>query len=701
MALINNLLGSNAVSIVGENKKASSKSLSKITSGVRIRSAADDSANYSISERMKSMLRALNQDIQNAQNGTSLIKVAEGGIQNIIDELREMKAMALDSANAHNSDSDRKTIQKVFSRHVEGIDDIAVSTNYNGIPLLDGRWWGYDGVGDFFSNETENSIDISNYTPVLQPTRPSSNTPPTIIPAGNYTITQDGVYQLDFNYTGKVTISAENVEIRQSNWPNLAGDVSFECTLDNTNLWLNRLNVNKTSPGSFIRFGAGTNNTLNLVGGNYLGRDINGMNGEASVNIGGGLTIFDGDGTGSFGVGGGYSLPQPLIMGAIIGSDANENSKSSITINGGDISLHLGNPTGIGSGANGSIGNIFINGGKIICSSEGGSYDPDNTRTGAAIGSGYMGTVEGSIVINGGTITAGSDCVTDNTGSLNTTSGATYASGAGIGAGANGVVKGKIIIRDGMVNAYAAYGAAIGTGATCDSGDTSVGRIFINGGEIHAKSEFGSAIGIGSTWEGYNPTVIRTPAGTVGSITVNGGTYSTAVNNNNNPPIRFYRSMYDRVLPDVTGEDESDFLPQTETEYIRDGNPLRIHIGPKANENIAIFINDMHSDAMGLSEVAVDPLEKALKAIDKLDEAIDYALNENTRMGAYQIRLSETIDTLETRFTNITAAQSTITDADMAKEMVAYVKNNILLQASQTMLAQSFQNIEGALSLLQ
>ena len=135
-------------------------------------------------------------------------------------------------------------------------------------------------------------------------------------------------------------------------------------------------------------------------------------------------------------------------------------------------------------------------------------------------------------------------------------------------------------------------------------------------------------------------------------------------------------------------------------DYIQEGHPLRIHVGPKSNENIAIFINDMHSEAIGLIDVAVDPLEKALKAIDKLDEVIDYALNENTRMGAYQTRLSETIDTLEIRFTNITAAQSTITDADMAKEMVAYVKNNILLQASQTMLAQSFQNIAGGLNLL-
>ena len=94
-------------------------------------------------------------------------------------------------------------------------------------------------------------------------------------------------------------------------------------------------------------------------------------------------------------------------------------------------------------------------------------------------------------------------------------------------------------------------------------------------------------------------------------------------------------------------------------------------------------------------------LEKALEAIDKLDVAIDYALNENTRMGAYQARIKETIDTLETRITNNTDAQSTIADADMAKEMIEYAKTNMLSQSSQAMFAQANKSFATVLSLLQ
>lgn len=109
----------------------------------------------------------------------------------------------------------------------------------------------------------------------------------------------------------------------------------------------------------------------------------------------------------------------------------------------------------------------------------------------------------------------------------------------------------------------------------------------------------------------------------------------------------------------------------------------------------------MHSNAMGLKDVAVDPFEKALEAIDKLDAALEYALNENTRMGAYQVRLQETIDTLETRHENVTASESVIRDADMAKEMMSFIKNNILSQSSQAILAQANQNGGMVLRLLQ
>ena len=114
--------------------------LRKIASGQRINGAGDGASEFAIGRKMRVLTRALGQDIENSKKGIDLVNTAERGINSIVDELRNLKRMALDSANDHNTDLDRATIQKEFSSRMEEIDDIAATTNYNGIYLLDGRW---------------------------------------------------------------------------------------------------------------------------------------------------------------------------------------------------------------------------------------------------------------------------------------------------------------------------------------------------------------------------------------------------------------------------------------------------------------------------------------------------------------------------------------------------------------------------------
>ena len=146
MIVAHNSASAMALGELNKNNNKLAKDLKKISSGMRINGAGDGGAEYSISEKMRVMIRSLGQDSDNSKKGIDLVRVAEGGIQNIIDELRDMKAMALNSANAHNTDIDRATIQKEFASRIEEINDIASTTNYNGIILLDGRWchtrWG-------------------------------------------------------------------------------------------------------------------------------------------------------------------------------------------------------------------------------------------------------------------------------------------------------------------------------------------------------------------------------------------------------------------------------------------------------------------------------------------------------------------------------------------------------------------------------
>ena len=121
----------------GNNNKSLSKSLEKVASGMKINSAADDAANFSISSRMRVKLRALEQDTQNVQNGSSILRTAEGGIQGQIELLKTIREKVIDAANDSNTDEDRLTIQKEIFHLYDEMESLAYGTDFNSKkPLL-------------------------------------------------------------------------------------------------------------------------------------------------------------------------------------------------------------------------------------------------------------------------------------------------------------------------------------------------------------------------------------------------------------------------------------------------------------------------------------------------------------------------------------------------------------------------------------
>ena len=175
-------------------------------------------------------------------------------------------------------------------------------------------------------------------------------------------------------------------------------------------------------------------------------------------------------------------------------------------------------------------------------------------------------------------------------------------------------------------------------------------------------------------------------------------------------------------------------------------NPLIIHHGPKANQATHFYINDMHTKSLGvgsyllgvdglpaneedraryealsydkqkqdeylrtlteaqnksLDDVSVTTQVSANIAIRILDGAIEETLDEATRIGSYLQRLEYTDSNIVVMGENVQSAESLIRDADIAKEMTEYTKNNVLTQAAQSMLAQANQSSSAVLSLLQ
>ena len=133
------------------------------------------------------------------------------------------------------------------------------------------------------------------------------------------------------------------------------------------------------------------------------------------------------------------------------------------------------------------------------------------------------------------------------------------------------------------------------------------------------------------------------------------------------------------------------------------GESLVLQIGDTFDRfnQLRVGIKDCHVDALGLTDMKIGDQDSAAKALDKIKSAINYVSDVRGTLGATQNRLDHTINNLSVMQENIQDAESTIRDTDVADEMMAYTKNNILIQSAQAMLAQANQVPQGVLQLLQ
>lgn len=132
-------------------------------------------------------------------------------------------------------------------------------------------------------------------------------------------------------------------------------------------------------------------------------------------------------------------------------------------------------------------------------------------------------------------------------------------------------------------------------------------------------------------------------------------------------------------------------------------NSLTFQIGANEGQTMKLQIGNMQVKSLStsLTNASVSTGSKASYAINTIDDAIKKVSTQRSALGAVQNRLEHTINNLGAASENLTAAESRIRDTDMAAEMMAFTKNNILTQAAQSMLAQANQQPQGVLQLLQ
>ena len=141
MATINtNVASLTAQRNLSTSANALNTSINRLSSGLRINSAKDDAAGLAISERFTSQIRGSNQAVRNANDGISLAQTAEGALKSSGDILQRIRELAVQSANATNSASDRNALNSEVNQLTSELDRIAQTTEFNGRKLLDGSF---------------------------------------------------------------------------------------------------------------------------------------------------------------------------------------------------------------------------------------------------------------------------------------------------------------------------------------------------------------------------------------------------------------------------------------------------------------------------------------------------------------------------------------------------------------------------------
>ena len=213
MRIQHNIMAMNAYRNYNNNTSALSKNLEKLSSGYKINRAGDDAAGLAISEKMRAQITGLKAATKNVKDGVSLVKTAEGALQEVHDMLNRMDSLATQSANGtYDNDVDRLNLQKEVDALKSEIDRIADSSNFNGTKLLDGSLGGWEG----------NKIDAH--------AKGVYDENPITVMGGS--LKKDDSFILSYDDAGKVTLTKAGkiggVTIAEGKW----ADEGLEVTVD-------------------------------------------------------------------------------------------------------------------------------------------------------------------------------------------------------------------------------------------------------------------------------------------------------------------------------------------------------------------------------------------------------------------------------------------------------------------------------------
>ena len=637
MVVQHNLNALSAYNKLNTNVAGLKKSSEKLSSGYRINRAGDDAAGLAISEKMRSQIRGLNQAVRNSQDGINMIQTYEGALQESHSILQRMKELASESANGtYQNEVDRDAIQLEFNQLNDELNQIA-DTDFNGTVMLNG---GQMADGTKAVNGQFDYVDGTKAATKL------SKSDVSVLDEQDWN--NAAAKALATNKSGSATKANNAWAALNGSWSRTPGK------------------ANETGPDSVdVTFKYDSSNGSWSVVSASDGADKSKIFTKSTANGGFEVSIGGASGTAATAYAAGDKVANVVLDSTKLG-------------NGDTITLTFKNPaTGIkaptNAGATVTDSTNFTEGTDTKALKLNAA---DLTVTNGITSDAAMTEDIQELInqINGGSLQLNykNDVTAAGDMSISLANGTTLTSSTA----SNPVTIGdttftfeftaadnKLEIKSGTTVLFTLQGAKQDTAATAP--DT------LSTGSISYKV----SIEAGKYDAAATPTVEVAKTGNVSKANSNNAATS---------PLTYTDHL---VLQ--TGARTKDSVDFT-FEYSTDG------MGElKSNLNVS-----SRADGLNTANLSLATQTDANAAIDKIDNAINKVSMVRATFGATQNRLEHKIDNLTTTSTNLTEAESSIRDTDMASEMMTYTKFNILQQAAQSMLAQANQQPQSILQLL-
>ncbi|MEE7626858.1 flagellin [Methylobacter sp. Wu8] len=700
---------------LNKSQAAGMQAMQRLSSGLRINSAKDDSAGLSIVERMSAQIKGLNQAVRNANDGISIAQVAEGGLGEMSTILQRMRELAVQSANDSNSDTDRTSIQNEVKSLYDEIDRISATTDFNGVKLFSGaganqgrsiQVGAYAGQSiNFTIGQTDTKTLALNSSVAAGQTfsgRVANTTASTVagymtingvsvgVVAGgtdstniagmetaiNNTSSTSGVTADAFN---KVTGSRASVDASHAvtgltiNVHSAAGTTGTAVTID-TAVSLSQLadNINRQIGG--VEASIGKDGNLILSNQNGAAIEIGGVTANSGLTAGtytGFLGLTSGNGS-------------DIKIGTLAANDPSVLTAFGLNMGTGNGSVGGDGAISNTSYATAALAVAYLDAASGAPGAGAGVYDPATNSTDVVKINGVLvgATATGSAADKAAAINA----IGDQTNVKATAKTVAYVTVAGSTLGAT--------------NKFTINGTVISLAATDVALSDVITKINAAGvAGVKASADAGTGTLVLTSDSGVDITV-----GDEDASGATGGGVVTKVRDILEDPGAGLNIAV--AAGEVVGIRGRISLTSTNGGAIRiDGNGMPQDNGlgiPNGGTGLQKFgiLAQNNDDVVVGGGLDVSTASGATAAIKAIDAAINTVVAKRAAMGAVQNRFTSVISNLQVSSENMTASRSRIQDTDFASETAELSRTQILQQAGTAMLAQANQSSQGVMALL-